>query len=252
MQEVIDNTAFILSGDRGAGKSTLLLRLSQELAVGSRRRSGLRLGGYYTLRCLDPSGQLLGFALRDAASLAERARLPLEAAFCTEVPDDSTCFLSFTAAGPLFRQDVFAQQSRALLTKALQRAQEQGQGAFLMLDEVGGPELLDDSFFFYLVKLFLQNIPILLVLKSSESLHGMLRRLSPAGVAAQGANSTVAVRLEERRQWLAGRGRLLMLEGTEDSRQRGYAVLQKWLGEQEAKFAQDQLKYKMEEDNFGE
>ena len=227
---------FILSGARGAGKSSLILRLSEELATAPDPRPSLLLGGYFTLHCEDAAGRLRGFALRSADSLAGRARLSPGEAFRAEDWSEADCFLFFVDSAPRFLLEKFRQQSKAFLEQGLQQAQRQGRQALLLLDEVGGPELLDDAFFFYLVDLCQKNIPILLVLKTSEALDGMLRRLAP-GASISAGSSPVPPLLLERRRWLAGQGQRFFLEGTEESRVQVYAALRSWLREQQTEEA---------------
>lgn len=122
-----------LTGPDRSGKSDMIHN-----ALGEAIR---RAGGFVTVREWDEQGNVLSFDLApaDGSGPAER-------------------FLEFVDGKPLSHLEVFSQSGTRLLRQAENRS-------FAVLDELGGVELLDDSFVRALVQLLKSDVPCIGVLK---------------------------------------------------------------------------------------
>lgn len=123
---------FITGPDR-SGKSDMIRR-----ALGDRIRHA---GGFVTIRERDAQGNVVGFDLVSADGSGHPER-----------------FLEFVNGKPVSHMEVFAQCGTRLLRQGENRP-------FVVLDELGGVELLDDSFVRALVALLKSNTPCIGVLR---------------------------------------------------------------------------------------
>lgn len=138
----------------GCGKSTALLT-----AIGPRLP---RFGGFLTRRLRDEKGHAVAFTL--------------------SAPDGSreAVFLDCTSGTPRIHRDVFRDLAPELMT-----------GKYLVLDEIGGMELLCPEFMTALNALLDREIPIIGVLKGDAAASAMIRRLD---LSAEYENAAAALR----------------------------------------------------------
>lgn len=129
-----------LTGPIGCGKSTAIAT-----AVGDRMAS---LGGFLTRRLRDEQGHVLSFFLASPDGAQEQ------------------CFLDCSLGCPKTSMDAF----RDLAPKLMQ-------GDCLILDEIGGMELLEEEFLSALYAVLNSEIPIIGVLKGESAASAMIRRL---------------------------------------------------------------------------
>ena len=122
-----------LTGPDRSGKSELIHN-----ALGDDIR---RAGGFVTVREWDGEGNVLSFDLMNADGSGNPER-----------------FLEFVNKKPLSHLEVFSQQGTRLLRQGTSRP-------YVVLDELGGVELLDDSFVKALVQLLKSDVPCIGVLK---------------------------------------------------------------------------------------
>lgn len=129
-----------LTGPIGCGKSTAI-----EQALGNRLT---RCGGFRTRRLPGPDGHPISFYL--------------------ESPDGSerATFLDFSSGKPEIHMEVFAQLGVSLLD-----------GKILVLDEIGGIELLCPEFMTALDSLIKSSIPVLGVMKGEGPAGSLVRAL---------------------------------------------------------------------------
>ena len=132
-----------LTGPMGCGKSTAIAQ-----ALGS---TACRGGGFFTRRQLDSSGKLTGFSL--------------------ESPDGARgeVFLDFTQGKPVWNLSVFSQLGRDLLTDP--------DAPFLVLDEIGGVELLCPEFADALEAVFVRGTPCIGVMKGAGPSGALIKAL---------------------------------------------------------------------------
>lgn len=126
-----------LTGPDRCGKSDMIHQ-----ALGGQIRHA---GGFITVRERDDKGNILGFDLTAADGSGQNAR-----------------FLEMVNGKPLTHLEVFSQMGIRLLEQAQNRP-------FAVLDELGGAELLDDSFVRALVPLLRGDTPCIGVVKGTGS-----------------------------------------------------------------------------------
>lgn len=129
-----------LTGEMGCGKSTAIAR-----ALGDRIS---RCGGFLTKRVRDAKGNIMGFSL-DSPNGTK-----------------SEIFLDFSGGTPEIRPEVFENLGAALLS-----------GEVLLLDEIGGVELLCPRFYAALDAALNKDIPILGVLKGEGPAGALVEAL---------------------------------------------------------------------------
>ncbi len=134
----------LLEGPSGVGKTTLLLN-----RLGSLRKEA---GGFVTQRMEDEAGVTRGFCLT-AAKSADTSHIPYR-------EDRPGVFLKCGEKVPAGK--VFLSTGMELLKNA-------EDCPFILLDEIGGVELLEPVFFFRLTELFSKNTPCIGVLKSTKN-----------------------------------------------------------------------------------
>ena len=132
-----------LTGPMGCGKSTAIAQ-----ALGS---TACRGGGFFTRRQLDSSGKLTGFSLEST----DGAR--------------GEIFLDFTQGKPVWNLSVFSQLGRDLLSDP--------DAPFLVLDEIGGVELLCPEFADALEAVFVRGIPCIGVMKGAGPSGALIKAL---------------------------------------------------------------------------
>ena len=132
-----------LTGSIGCGKSTAILT-----AVGDKLPF---FGGFLTKRTRNEKGQAVSFSLVS--------------------PDRSqdAIFLDCTGSTPVLHPEVFVTPGVSLM-----------QGNYLILDEIGGMELLQPEFAAALQSLLKTDIPIIGVLKGDAAASAMIRKLGLA------------------------------------------------------------------------
>lgn len=132
-----------LTGEMGCGKSTAILTAAGE--------SLPRFGGFLTRRVRDAQGNALSFYLASPDGMKKAT------------------FLDCTGPQARVHTEVFRVLAPELMT-----------GDFVILDEIGGMELLCPEFVAALEKLLAAGIPILGVLKGEGPASAMIRRLGLA------------------------------------------------------------------------
>lgn len=129
-----------LTGNIGCGKSTAILT-----AIGNKLPS---FGGFLTKRIRDERGHAAAFTL------------------CTPDGSREAVFLDCASGTPVTHWEVFQTLAPELMT-----------GKILILDEIGGMELLCPEFMDALNALLETDIPILGVLKGDTAANAMIRKL---------------------------------------------------------------------------
>lgn len=202
-----------LSGDSGSGKSTLLLDFLSQ--------SDLEAAGYTTVHLLDQEGRRVAHQLRDLRLLIHElkqtsrkddgfdawlfAQASADSAVSADI--DSPCFCRLEEGKMAFFPRLFVEKSLALLS------QYPGPD-LLVLDEVGGPELLEDDFYAKLLDMLDSRQPLLLVWKNV------------AGLAHMKLENSLQKALTERRTRLLDRAdQLLICEKNEEKRRQLLATL---------------------------
>lgn len=198
-----------LSGDSGSGKSTLLLDFLSQ--------SDLEAAGYTTVHLLDQEGRRVAHQLRDLRLLIHELRQTsrkdegfddwLFAQASTDSADtavsadiDAPCFCRLEEGRMAFFPRLFVEESLALLS-------QYPRPELLVLDEVGGPELLEDDFYVKLLDMLDSRQPLLLVWKNV------------AGLAHMKLENSLQKDLTERRTRLLDRAdQLLICEKNEEKR----------------------------------
>lgn len=202
-----------LSGDSGSGKSTLLLDFLSQ--------SDLETAGYTTVHLLDQEGRRVAHQLRDLRLLIHElkqtsrkddgfdswlfAQASADAAVSADI--DAPCFCRLKEGRMVFFPRLFVEKSLALLS------QYPGPD-LLVLDEVGGPELLEDDFYTKLLDMLDSRQPLLIVWKNV------------AGLAHMKLENSLQKALMERRASLQDRAnQLLICEKNEEKRRQLMATL---------------------------
>ena len=130
-----------LTGPMGCGKTTAILT-----AIGETLPS---FGGFLTRRIRDEQGRAIAFSL------------------CSPDGSREEIFLDLRSGHPEIRWTVFRQLAPELMA-----------GTYLILDEIGGVELLCPEFMAALDALLASDIPLIGVLKGDTAANAMIRRLA--------------------------------------------------------------------------
>ncbi len=146
----------LVTGVIGSGKSTFVQRYLED--------TGLRPAGYMTIRHTTRRGQKTGFSHIPAGIQRETGLLTVRHQNGKTFPED--CFLLVEGENSHFDVEQFADKTFPLLEK---------QGDVIVLDELGGVELLDDKIFHRVMQL-LENreTPVIIVWKHDQSLEESL------------------------------------------------------------------------------
>ncbi|MGX7263081.1 nucleoside-triphosphatase [Enterococcus crotali] len=118
-------TKLFLEGDKFIGKSTLLKKIVTD--------ANLSISGFYVRRRLNDQGQIVGFELRAAKELLE------DKSSLKDVPD--YCFIQTENGKRTWNLNVFETFGLELLKEA-----KAGVAEIILLDEIGGIELLAKNF----------------------------------------------------------------------------------------------------------
>lgn len=135
---------FFLQGEKFIGKSTLLQEALKEHK---------NLTGFYVERIIDETGEILAFELRDAREIVDKSFKQIKTInqFIVKKPQ------------PARNLEVFENFGCQLLEQARKASGP------ILLDEIGGIELLAPEFTKSLMTLLKENRPILGVLKSEDN-----------------------------------------------------------------------------------
>ena len=151
-----------LTGPIGCGKSTVLLKaLGPDLFR--------HAGGFLTVRRRHADGTPADFVLMDPAG------------------KETQVFLDLTDSQPRVDMTVFSGMGVALLNRAVN-------APFVVLDEIGGMELQCPEFMAALTRLLRSDVPIIGVLKTSESAFQMEKTIGGNG-AFQADSQTLTAAL---------------------------------------------------------
>lgn len=143
-------------GPSGCGKTSLILsKLGRELLIGA--------GGYLTVRLHNEDGSRAGFrVIRACEAVSPDELLTAE---CANV------FIRITSEGRHAEYTVFSDFVHKVL-------KEREKVPFLLLDELGGIELMDRTFTEKLIEIMQGPIPVIGVLKSRNNAVHMAEKLS--------------------------------------------------------------------------
>lgn len=145
-----------LTGPSGCGKSTMIRR-----ELGDRVK---RAGGFVTVRNRDENGTVVGFEILSADGYGPRDR-----------------FLDLTAEQPRIDLEVFSGVGVDYLHRTNERS-------FSVLDEIGGVEVLNESFMDELAR----------YLRGSQPCIGVMKGAGPAGKLVEMMGLTVRYELARR------------------------------------------------------
>ncbi|NLA82328.1 MAG: hypothetical protein GX849_05845, partial [Clostridiaceae bacterium] len=155
---------FLVTGAIGSGKSTFVQHLIDKTKA--------RPSGYMTIRHVDVDDKRIGFAHVPADHQRGTGFLTIRHHEEGSFPLDQ-CFLYVDGSGRHFDLDRFQVRVEALLKRP---------GSLIVLDELGGEELLSDSFYQTVMDLLDQSqLPVILVWKQDASFERSVARahLSP-------------------------------------------------------------------------
>jgi|LSQX01.2.fsa_nt_gb iron complex transport system permease protein len=148
-----------LTGAIGSGKSTFVQHLIDDLDADP--------SGYMTIRHVDADEKRIGFVHVPAANQRGTGFLTVR----HDKPDSfpiQDCFLYVDESGRHFKLDSFYLQVEAYLRK---------EGSLLILDELGGDELLLDDFYQLVMKILEESaVPVILVWKQDRSFERSVAR----------------------------------------------------------------------------
>jgi len=146
----------LVTGVIGSGKSTFVQRYLEDMA--------LNPAGYMTIRHVAKRGQKTGFAHVPAGIQRETGLLTVRHQNGLTFPKD--CFLLIEGEESRFYVGQFAEKVFPML---------EGQGDVIVLDELGGIELLDDKIFHRVMQLLKNDTtPVVIVWKHDQSLEESL------------------------------------------------------------------------------
>lgn len=155
---------FLVTGAIGSGKSTFVQHLIDKTKA--------RPSGYMTIRHVDVDDKRIGFAHVPADHQRGTGFLTIRHHEEGSFPLDQ-CFLYVDGSGRHFDLDRFQARVEVLLKRP---------GSLIVLDELGGEELLSDSFYQTVMDLLDQSqLPVILVWKQDASFERSVARahLSP-------------------------------------------------------------------------
>lgn len=148
---------FFLEGEKFVGKSTLI---QTEL-----REAQVSIGGFYVKRRQNESGQIMGFELRAAKELMQNST--------AYGSIDEHCFIQTIDGKKLWNIGVFETFGQKLLREAMSNDVE-----IILLDEIGGIELLSKPFVQELLTVMRQSKKIVGVFKSEENYQTQKKQAS--------------------------------------------------------------------------
>ena len=136
---------FFLTGDSGIGKSTLLMKLIKQ--------EQFQVAGFFVHRVLNDQNETEGFSLCNAQAIYENAK-----------NREGTWFIWKNRSSHSFDSSVFSSRGLELLQSSSKSEQ-----AIILLDEIGGVELLEDDFFDELLRVLELPNKIVGVYKSDKN-----------------------------------------------------------------------------------
>lgn len=164
----------LVTGVIGSGKSTFVQRYLEDAALSP--------AGYMTIRHISKNGRKVGFSHVAAGTQKDTGLLTVRHQNGLTFPKD--CFLLVEGGSSQFDIDQFSNKVFSLLKR---------QGDVVVLDELGGAELLDDKFYDRVIQLLgSKTTPLIIVWKNDQSLEHTLLRSD--------LTDSDKVRLYERRQ----------------------------------------------------
>lgn len=138
------STHLLIEGPSGVGKSTLILN-----RLGALRQ---RAGGFVTQRMVDETGETRGFCLTQAKK-ADTVNIPYQK----------------DRPGTFIRCETKLDSGGVFLSTGMELLKNTRDYPFILVDEIGGVELLEPIFFSRLTELFEKEIPCIGVLKSRQN-----------------------------------------------------------------------------------
>lgn len=154
----------LITGAIGSGKSTFVQHFIDYVQAVP--------AGYMTIRHVDPEEKTLGFAHRPAANQAGTGFLTVRHEGRDDFPAAS-CFLLVDDKGRRFDLEAFARGAVELIDRP---------GTLVILDELGGDELLQDHFYNKILSLLeASERPLILVWKQDASLERSIGRSGLTG-----------------------------------------------------------------------
>ena len=164
----------LVTGVIGSGKSTFVQRYLED--------ADLTPSGYMTIRNISNKGRKVGFSHVAAGTQRDTGLLTVRHQNGFTFPKD--CFLLVEGGNSRFDINLFSNKMFPLL---------KAQGDVIVLDELGGVELLDDNIFDRVMQLLgSKATPLIVVWKNDQSLEHTLSRSD--------INESDKIRLYERRQ----------------------------------------------------
>jgi len=164
-----------LEGPIQTGKSTLILECLREMQMLP------RLGGFCSIRLLDEDGEAVAYRLSGPETDFR------EESYAPDLPD---VFLERRKEAPIKHLDVFDNAGLRLLADTRDRD-------LILLDEIGGIELLCERFRKRLYEVLDGNVPCLGVIKQNEKTRFLSEALYHADTDGSAGTKTGAVRLAE-------------------------------------------------------
>ena len=180
-----------LTGPSGCGKSTMIRRELGELVH--------RAGGFVTVRDRDENGTVRGFEIMSADGYGPRDR-----------------FLDLTGQEPWIDLEVFTGVGVDYLHRA-------GERHFAVLDEIGGVELLDESFMNELAR----------YMGGSQPCIGVMKGAGPAGKLVEMMGLTLRYELARRALYehLKNDPNTCLLETTGENDPAALEAVRNWVAE---------------------
>lgn len=180
-----------LTGPSGCGKSNMIRRELGELVH--------RAGGFTTVRDRDENGTVRGFEIMSADGYGPRDR-----------------FLDLTGAEPWIDLEIFTGVGVDYLHRA-------GERSFAVLDEIGGVELLNESFMDELAR----------YLRGSQPCIGVMKGAGPAGKLVEMMGLTLRYELARRALYehLRNDPNICLLEITGRDDPAALAAVREWVAQ---------------------
>lgn len=185
-----------LTGPSGCGKTFLIRKVLGDKAAFA--------GGFVTERITDTDGSLLGYDLFPAAHAALTGDI------------DGKRFLDYTQSPPLHDNSVFREYAASLLNESLYYP-------FIMLDEIGGYEILIPQFREQLSAVLCSDVPCIGVLKGQINAEELKNRL--------GLGDKFPAMLTQLRSFMEHDEDTLLYEFTDRGDREAEALISQWVNE---------------------
>ncbi|HHX30135.1 MAG TPA: iron chelate uptake ABC transporter family permease subunit [Clostridiaceae bacterium] len=194
----------LLTGAIGSGKSTFVQNLLDEMRI--------QPAGYMTIRHIGPDEKRQGYAHVPAANRRRTGFLTVRHDEEEDFPC-SDCFLQAGPEGRIFDLDLFYRAVSDLIDRP---------GPLVVLDELGGDELLMDDFYRKVLELLgSSSRPVILVWKHDASFE---RTVSRSTLSEEEKDL-----LRERRRTIASQPSLVQVELSNGSQAAGHARRTIWM-----------------------